>query len=313
MGEGSRVSGGVREELRFNDEVVVVSGAGRGLGRTYAELLAARGARVVVNDLGVDVSGGGQDSSPADETTERIRSGGGNAIASHADIATAAGADAVVHQAIQTFGRLDVVINNAGIFNPRGFTETDAEHMRRHLDVHVLGSLNLTRAAWPHLIASPNPRAVLVTSVAMLGIPGYVSYGTAKAALIGMTMNLAVAGEEHGIGVNAVLPVADTRMALAGGVTQEELDARSVEEKHRQRPEGVASLVAFLAHAACSENGRIYEAGHGRYARIFIAECQGYVNDDASVEDIWTNWVTINDEAGYCVPNNAFSSLTWPK
>jgi NAD(P)-dependent dehydrogenase (short-subunit alcohol dehydrogenase family) len=301
------------DELRFDDHVAVISGAGRGLGRAYAELLAARGAKVVVNDLGVDVAGAGTDSSPADETTERIRSGGGIATASHADIASGEGAGVVVGQALETFGRLDVVINNAGIFDPRSFPETDADHLQRHLAVHVLGSLNLTRTAWPHLVASPNPRVVLVTSVATLGIPGYVSYGTAKAALIGMTMNLAVAGIEHGIRVNAVLPVADTRMALAGGVTQEELDARSAEEKHRQRPESVASLVALLAHASCSETGRVYEAGHGRYARLFIAECEGYLNDEASIEDVSANWASINDEAGYCVPENAFASLTWPK
>jgi NAD(P)-dependent dehydrogenase (short-subunit alcohol dehydrogenase family) len=301
------------QELRFDDEVVVVSGAGRGLGRAYAELLAARGARVVVNDLGVDVAGEGQDSNPAGETIERIRLRGGVAVGSHTDIATEEGANAAIEQAIQTFGRIDVVINNAGIFNPRGFPETDSDHLRRHLDVHVLGSLNLTRAAWPHLIESPTPRVILVTSVAALGIPGYVSYGTAKAAIIGMTTNLAVAGAEHGIRVNAVLPVADTRMALAGGVTQEALDARPSDEKQRQKPERVASLVAFLAHSSCTETGRIYEAGHGRYARIFIAECQGYLNDEASAEDVSANWTKINDEEGYCVPKSALSSLTWPK
>jgi NAD(P)-dependent dehydrogenase (short-subunit alcohol dehydrogenase family) len=300
-------------ELRFDDRVAAISGAGRGLGRAYAELLAARGASVIVNDLGGDVDGTGPSSRPADETTSLIRSAGGIAIASHSDISTAEGAEAVVDGAIAAYGHLDIVINNAGIFNLRDFPETDSDHLRRHLDVHVGGSFNLTRTAWPHLMTSSSPRVVFVTSIAALGIPGYVSYGTAKAAVIGMMMNLAVAGAPHGIKTNAVLPVADTRMALAGGVTQEQLDARSPEQKHRERPESVAQLVALLAHESCNENGRIYEAGHGRFARVFIAECQGYVDDDASIEDVRSNWMMINDESGYRVPDNAFSSLTWPE
>jgi NAD(P)-dependent dehydrogenase (short-subunit alcohol dehydrogenase family) len=301
------------DALRFDDRVAAISGAGRGLGRTYAELLAARGARVVVNDLGGGVDGAGQSTGPADEATERIQAAGGIAVASHADISTPDGAAGVVRDAIEAFGRLDILINNAGIFDPRDFPETDADHLRRHLDVHVLGAFNLTLAAWPHLAASPSPRVVLVTSVAVLGIPGYVSYGTAKAAVIGMAMNLAVAGEPHGIKVNAVLPVADTRMALAGGARQEELDARPAEQKDRQRPERVAPLVALLAHDSFTKTGRVYEAGHGRYARMFIAECRGYVNTDATVEDVQANWATIDDESGYRVPDNALSSLTWPE
>jgi len=300
-------------ELRFDGRVAVISGAGRGLGRAYAELLTARGASVVVNDLGVDVSGTGQNSSPAEETSEHIRAAGGVAIASDADVSTVDGATAVVNTALETFGHLDIVINNAGIFNLREFPETDSGHLSRHLDVHVLGSFNLTHAAWPHLVASPSPRVVLVTSVAAFGLPGYVSYGTAKAALIGMTMNLAVAGEPFGIKSNAVLPVANTRMALAGGVTQEQLDALAPAERDRQQPERVAPLVALLVHESFTETGQIYEAGHGRFARVFVAECPGYVNVDATVEDVQENWREINDENGYRVPRNAFSSLTWPK
>ncbi len=221
------------------------------------------------------------------------------------------GASAVVNSALEAFGRLDVVINNAGNFSPRAFVESDTDHLRRHLEVHVCGSFNLTRAAWPQLIESPSPRVVLVSSISALGTPRHLSYGTAKAALIGMTMNLAVEGQPHGIKVNAVSPVADSRMALAAGVTQEELDALAPATKERQRPERVAPLVALLAHESFGESGRLFEAGHGRFARVFIAECRGYLSVDATIEDVLANWDTVNDESGYCVPSEASSSLPW--
>jgi NAD(P)-dependent dehydrogenase (short-subunit alcohol dehydrogenase family) len=295
-------------QLRFDGRVAAISGAGRGLGRAYAEFLAARGASVVVNDLGGAVDGTGRSSDPAKETAEFVRAAGGAALESHADVATAEGARAVVSAAVDTFGRLDIVINNAGMVQLSDFGGSDVDHFRRHLEAHVVTSFNVTRAAWPYLVESPSARVVLVTSIAALGMPGYVAYGTAKAALVGMTMNLAVAGRPHGILVNAVSPVADTRMALAVGVSQEELDALPPAEKARRRPERVVPLVGLLAHETFGDSGRIFEAGHGRFARVFIAECPGYIDVDATIEDVQQNWAQVNSESEYWVPEDGSSS-----
>lgn len=295
--------------LRFDDRVVLISGAARGLGRAYAETLAERGARVVVNDLGGDVDGAGENVGPADDVVNGITAAGGVAIANYADISKPEGAAAAVRAATETFGRLDVVINNAGIFNPRDLQRTDADHLRRHLEAHIVGPFNLTLAAWPHLTASASPRVIFVTSLSVFGSPGYVSYATAKSAVIGLTMNLAVAGEDSGVLVNAVSPVADTRMALAGGVTQEQMDSLDPIEKRRRHPDRVAPLVALLAHQSWSKTGRIYEAGHGRFAELFLAECQGYINVDATMEDVDEHWSTIEDRTDFWVPDKASSSL----
>ncbi len=187
------------EQLRFDGRVAAISGAGRGLGRAYAEFLTARGASVVINDLGGNVDGSGQSASAARETTEYVRRAGGVAIESNADVSTADGAEAVVRVAVETFGGLDIVINNAGIVQLCDFADSDPDHLRRHFEAHVVSSFNLTHAAWPYLMESASARVVLVTSIAALGMPGYVSYGTAKAALIGMALNLAVAGKPYGI------------------------------------------------------------------------------------------------------------------
>jgi NAD(P)-dependent dehydrogenase (short-subunit alcohol dehydrogenase family) len=217
---------------------------------------------------------------------------GGVAIANHNDVATVAGAQALVDAALERFGRIDILINNAGIIRWAGFPEADADNLARHLAVHVAGSFNTTRAAWPHMVEQGYGRIVMTTSTGVFGLPHNVSYATAKAAVIGLTRSLTTAGAAHGIKVNLVAPAAFTRMAgEPTGPTE-------------MSPDLVAPMVAFLAHENCPVRGEIYAAGAGRFARIFIATTQGYVHSvpEPTIDDVAQNWAAINDEAGYYVP-----------
>ena len=281
---------------RFDGRVAVVTGGGRGIGRAHALLLANRGASVVVNDLGGSMEGVGTDAEPASAAAAEIVAAGGVAIADNSDIATVAGAEALVDAAVEQFGRLDIVINNAGIVRWAGFPEADADNLERHLAVHVAGSFNTTRAAWTHMVEQGYGRVVMTTSTGMFGLPNNLSYATAKAAVIGLTRSLTTAGAAHGIKVNLIAPAAVTRMAGRG--------AGSAEMSAEMAPELVAPMVAFLAHEACPVSGEIYAAGAGRFARIFIASTVGYVHPEreATIEDVARNWATINDESGYYLP-----------
>jgi NAD(P)-dependent dehydrogenase (short-subunit alcohol dehydrogenase family) len=281
-------------EHSFEGRVAVVTGAGRGIGRAYALLLAHRGAGVVVNDLGGSMEGVGADPEPASAVAAEIADAGGVAIADSNDVASAGGAQALVDAAVERFGRLDILINNAGIIRWAGFPDADADNLATHLAVHVGGSFNTTRAAWPHMVDQGYGRIVVTTSSGLFGLPDNLSYATAKAAVIGLTRSLTTAGAAHGIKVNLIAPAAMTRMAGQSG-----------NEEHAQMsPDLVAPMVAFLAHEACPVSGEIYAAGAGRFARIFIASTEGYVHPgpEPTIEDIAQNWAAINDETGYYVP-----------
>ena len=196
------------------------------------------------------------------------------------------------------FGRLDILINNAGIVRWGGFPEADAENLARHLAVHVGGSFNTARAAWPHMVEQGYGRIVMTTSTGMFGLPANLSYATAKAAVIGLTRSLTTVGRAHGITVNLIAPAALTRMA---GQPQGAGD-----DSPEMSPDLVAPMVAFLAHEACPVSGEIYTAGAGRFARLFIASTPGYVQvaPVPTVETVAEHWATINDETGYDVPTD---------
>ena len=271
------------KEFRFDGRVAVVTGAGRGIGRAYARLLATRGARVVVNDL---------DAEPATAVAQEIEAG----IADTSDVSTVDGAEALIGVALEHFGRIDVLINNAGIMRWAGLPEADADNLERHLAVHVGGSFHTTRAAWPHFVEQGYGRIVMTTSAGVFGLPSNLGYATAKGAVIGLTRSLATAGARHGIAVNLIAPAAHTRMASRTG------DADDGDSQ--MAPELVAPMVAFLAHADCPVSGEIYAAGAGRFARIFVAQAPGYVHAGGAptIEDVAAHWATINNEAGYSVP-----------
>jgi NAD(P)-dependent dehydrogenase (short-subunit alcohol dehydrogenase family) len=282
----------------FEGRVAVITGAGRGIGRAYALLLASRGARVIVNDLGGSIQGTGEDAAVASTVAAEIGAAGGSAIADDSDVASPVGAHALIGAAVENFGRLDILINNAGIIKWAGFPEVDQANLERHLAVHVLGSFNTTRAAWPHMVEQGYGRIVMTTSSGIFGLPKNLSYATAKAAVIGLTRSLATTSAAHGIKVNLIAPAAFTRMAGPAAETNEP-DATSP-----MSPDLVAPLVAFLAHEACPVNGEMYAAGAGRFSRIFIATAPGYVTADPTIENVADNWELINDEKGYSVPSD---------
>ena len=269
--------------FRFDGRVAVVTGAGRGIGRAYANLLASRGAQVVVNDV---------DAEPAATAAQEIVAAGGAAIADSNDVAVASGAGALVRTAVERFGRLDALINNAGNIRWAGMPDVDEANLATHLAVHLGGSFNTTRAAWPHMVDRGYGRVVMTTSSGVFGLPNNTSYATAKGAIIGLARSLATAGADHGIKVNLIAPGAFTRMAGRG------------DEPPGMSPDLVAPMAAFLAHEDCPVTGEIYAAGFGRFARVFIAQTEGYVQAGSAptVEDVAQNWAAINDDTRYYVP-----------
>jgi NAD(P)-dependent dehydrogenase (short-subunit alcohol dehydrogenase family) len=251
---------------------------------------------VIVNDLGGSIEGAGADTTPAERVVAEITHAGGSAIAEVSDVSTPEGAEELVASAVEEFGPVDIVINNAGIMRWAGMPEVDFENLEAHIAVHVGGSFNTVRAAWPHLVDQGYGRIVMTASAGMFGLPNNTSYATAKAGIVGLTRSLAVAGARHGIKVNVIAPAAMTRMAGRG----------ADEGDSQMSPDLVAPLVAFLAHEDCPVSGEIYAAGARRFTRIFIAETSGYLHEgsEPTIEDVAAHWETINDESGYSVPRD---------
>ncbi|MEU1525484.1 SDR family NAD(P)-dependent oxidoreductase [Nocardia rhamnosiphila] len=271
--------------LDFSDRVVIVTGAGRGIGRANAQLLASRGAAVVVGDLGARIDGSGvEDDDPATAVVAEITAAGGKAVACAADIATEEGARSLVDAAIASFGKIDAVVNNAGIVRAAPFREVPDEEYQRHLEVHYFGAMRLCRAAWPYLLEAEAPRVVNTISQAMLGNPGMSHYGGSKGALFGLTRNLALEGLEAGIKVNAIAPGASTRMleAAADTLTPEIMEYM----RTAMLPEHIAPVVAYLVHPDCQVTGEVFNVAGGIVNRLAILNTVGIHDPALTVETV---------------------------
>jgi NAD(P)-dependent dehydrogenase (short-subunit alcohol dehydrogenase family) len=268
--------------------VVVVTGAGGGLGRQHALLFAARGAKVVVNDLGGAKDGTGAGTQMADEVVKEITTAGGDAVANYDSVASPKGGQAIVQTALDAFGRVDVVVNNAGILRDVTFANMSDEQWSTVLDVHLHGTFRVTRAAWPHFKQQQSGRVIVTTSTSGLyGNFGQANYGAAKLGVVGLINTLALEGRKHSITVNAVAPASATRMTE--GVYPPAFLAQL-------DPAYVSPVVVYLASDECNETGEIILAGGGHYARVHYCQAKGARFDRVpTVEELAAEWPHIMD------------------
>jgi NAD(P)-dependent dehydrogenase (short-subunit alcohol dehydrogenase family) len=282
-------------ELGYDGKVAIITGAGGGLGRQHALLLASRGALIVVNDLGGSVDGTGENASAAQKVVDEIKAAGGEAVANHSSVATPEGGQEIVQTAIDTYGRVDIVINNAGILRDKAFHNMEPDLMNPVFDVHLKGAFHVTQPAWVRMREQGYGRIISTSSAAgIFGNFGQTNYGAAKMGLVGFTRVLAVEGAKYNIKANAIAPLALTRMTeTIMGALGDKLD-----------PGLVSPLVAYLAHEDCPVSGQTFSVGGGRVAHVFIGETQGFTKADLSLEDVRDNWGTITDQSGYAVPGN---------
>jgi NAD(P)-dependent dehydrogenase (short-subunit alcohol dehydrogenase family) len=283
-------------ELGFDGKVAIITGAGGGLGRQHALLLASRGALVVVNDLGGALDGSGSDKGAAQKVVDEIVALGGVAIADTNSVSTPEGGAAIVKSAVDAYGRVDIVINNAGILRDKSFHNLTPDLMNPVFDVHLKGAFHVTQPAFVLMREQGYGRIISTSSAAgVFGNFGQANYGAAKMGLVGFMRVLAVEGAKYNIKANSIAPLALTRMteSLFSGAMADKL-----------QPGLISPLVAFLAHEDCPVSGEVYSVGGGRVARVFIGETPGYFNADLTMEDVRNNFEQIRNEEGYIVPAN---------
>ena len=297
-----------RTQLRFDGEVALVTGAGHGLGRAHALLLAERGATVVVNDLGSATMGGqDHDAAPAELVAQEIRDAGGSALANSDSVTTREGAERMVSQALDEFGRLDILINNAGIIRNRTFLNIGSNEFEPVLDVHLKGAFFVTRPAYEHMRERGSGRIVNTSSGSgLFGSFGQSAYAAAKAAIMGFTKTLAIEGARYGVAVNAIAPGALTRMTGDvlgdGSPAAEQLGLTGVDLEARMGPHQVAPVVVYLAHRSCSLTGETLSASGGRAARIFVGATPGVFDRQLTVETVADRIDDVMNTDGYIIP-----------
>jgi NAD(P)-dependent dehydrogenase (short-subunit alcohol dehydrogenase family) len=264
-------------ERRFDGRVAVITGAGRGLGRAYALLLAGLGAKIVVNDPGASIKGGDADTGPAAEVVQEIEAAGGEAVACLESVATPEGGAAIIQTAIDTYGRIDILIHNAGNVRYGGLASISHEDFRAVVDVHFLGAFNVVRPAFALMCNAGYGRIVLTSSIGGLyGMNNTVNYAMSKAGMIGLNNVAAIEGAEHNVKCNVIVPGAVTRMA----------DGLDTSFYPPMGPELVAPVVGWLAHESCTVTGEMLIAIAGRLARAYVEETEGVFQPDWTIDQV---------------------------
>ncbi len=285
-------------DIRFDDRVAIITGAGGGLGKTYAIEFGKRGAKVVVNDLGGATDGTGGGSSMADEVVKEIVEAGGTAVANYDSVATPEGGEGIVQTALDNFGKVDVVINNAGILRDKSFVKLTSAELDVVLDVHLKGAFCVSQPAFRVMKENGYGRFVFTASAAgIFGNFGQTNYGAAKMGLVGLSNVLALEGAKSNIKSNVIAPIALTRL------TEDLLGALA----EHIAPECVTPLVTYLASENCQQSHDIYSVGGGRFARIFVGLAPGYFagkGAQISAEEIEANIEQIRNPEGYSIPGN---------
>jgi len=285
-------------EIRFDGRVAIITGAGGGLGRTYALMLAARGARVVVNDLGGAADGTGSGTNMADAVVKEISEAGGEAVANYDSVATPEGGAGIVRTAVEHFGKVDILVNNAGILRDKSFAKLEPKDLQIVLDVHLKGAFFVTQPAFRAMKEQSYGRIVFASSGAgIFGNFGQSNYGAAKMGLVGLSNVLAVEGAKSNIKSNVIAPIAKTRLTeqLLGGLA-DALD-----------PAYVTPLVAYLCSESCELTHEIFDIGGGKYARVFVGLGPGWVAPKGRIpspEDIAAHLDAIRDTDGFSIPDS---------
>lgn len=289
-------------EVRFDERVAIVTGAGGGLGRSHALMLAARGAKVVVNDLGGALDGQGSDQSAAQKVVDEIKAAGGEAVASFDTVDTVEGGKKIVQTALDTFGRVDIIVNNAGILRDSSFHKMDAGGWDAVLKVHLYGTMHVSHAAWPHLRENKWGRVVNTASAAGLyGNFGQAGYAAAKMGIVGLTKTLAQEGKKYGILANVIAPVARSRM------TETILDPATLA---KLEPALVSPVVGYLCSDRCQDTGQVYAVGGGYLARVAVVEAAGtYFGQELTPEQVGEQWGKVNDLADAKPFQNAMEAI----
>lgn len=293
--------------IGFDGRVAVVTGAGHGLGRSYALAMGARGAKVVVNDIGGAIDGNGTSATPADAVVDEVRAAGGEAVANYDSVAERDSAAGIVQTAIDNYGQVDIVINNAGIVRDKTFHKMSLDDYEFVVKVHLLGSVYVTHAAFPHMRDANYGRILMVSSNSgIYGNFGQTNYSAAKMGVVGFMNALKLEGARHNITVNALAPLAATRIAEPSGIF-------NTYDPELVTTDAVAAMVTYLVSEDCTDSGNIIAATAGYYSRIQIVESEGVQVDPRAeispekISEMWPDIVDVRNPQPY---QDAVSNLS---